>query len=437
MSQPVSESPEVRSLRIERDLFRRLLELGDRDDVRPFLEDALRLISEVTGAQRGYLELDSGRFWIAHGFDGAEVEAVRREISTGIIAEALATHRTISTASALEDPRFADQRSVQAGRIRAVLCAPIDAGTPLGVVYLQGRETAGPFSEEDRARTELFARHLARLAERLIAGQEAAGPKDYTAELRARLSVDGIAGTSRALADVFRQVLVAAPVPVSVLITGESGTGKTEIARALHASSPRAGGPFVELNCAAIPETLFESEIFGAEKGAHSTATHRLEGKVDAARGGTLLFDEVGEIPLVLQGKLLMFLQSHRYYRLGGTSALEADVRVIAATNRDLEELVAEKRFREDLFYRLNVLEVRVPPRRARWMRRRAPSCWSRSTARCRIARWSTSSGSPTRRACATSRSSSSAAARRPCRPRVRPRRRTSRPLTSSPSPRR
>ena len=127
MSQPVSESPEVRSLRIERDLFRRLLELGDRDDVRPFLEDALRLISEVTGAQRGYLELDSGRFWIAHGFDGAEVEAVRREISTGIIAEALATHRTISTASALEDPRFADQRSVQAGRIRAVLCAPIDA----------------------------------------------------------------------------------------------------------------------------------------------------------------------------------------------------------------------------------------------------------------------------------------------------------------------
>ncbi|HEV8324871.1 MAG TPA: sigma-54 dependent transcriptional regulator, partial [Myxococcota bacterium] len=168
------------------------------------------------------------------------------------------------------------------------------------------------------------------------------------------------------LAEVFRQVLVAAPVPVSVLITGESGTGKTAIARALHASSPRAAGPFVEVNCAAIPETLFESELFGAEKGAHSTATRRIDGKIDAARGGTLFLDEVGELPLSVQGKLLTFLQARRYYRLGGTDPVEADARVVAATNRDLEHVVREKRFREDLFYRLNVLEVTVPPLRAR-----------------------------------------------------------------------
>src|SRR6185369_1188616 len=143
-------------------------------------------------------------------------------------------------------------------------------------------------------------------------------------------------------------------------------TGKTALARALHESSPRARGPFVELNCAALPEALFESELFGAEKGAHSTATRRMEGKVDAAKGGTLFLDEVGEIPLAVQSKLLMFLQSRRYYRLGGSAPIEADVRVVAATNANLEDLVQKKRFREDLYYRLNVLEVRVPPLRDR-----------------------------------------------------------------------
>jgi Nif-specific regulatory protein len=353
---------ELARLRLERDLYRRLLEIGEREDVRPFLDDALGLIVELTGASRGYLELDRGRFWIARGFSGVEIDAVRREISTGIIARSLASRRTLSTACALDDPRFAAQQSVQAGRIQAVLCAPVDAGSPLGVLYLQGRAGAGPFPEEDRALTETFARCLARLADRLLARRELDTRVDHTAELRARLVVDGIAGTSRALEGVFRQLLVAAPVSLPVLITGESGTGKTALARALHASSQRAAGPFLEVNCAALPETLFESELFGAEKGAHSTATRRLEGKVDAAAGGTLLLDEIGEIPLALQGKLLMFLQSRRYYRLGGSVPLEADVRLVAATNRDLTALCAERRFREDLYYRLNVLELRLPP---------------------------------------------------------------------------
>jgi DNA-binding NtrC family response regulator len=360
---------EIERLRLERDLFLRLLELGTRDDLRPFLEDALRLVVEVTSAQKGYLELRAGKrepFWIASGFGDGELAEVRRAISTGIIAEALASGRTVSTASAVEDPRFRAQQSVQAQRLQAVLCAPVGRGAPLGVLYLAGRGAPGPFPEEDRAHAELFALHLAPLADRLLAREEAASSADHTAELRARLAVGSIAGVSRALAEVFRQVLVAAPVPVAVLVTGESGTGKTAIARALHDSSPRARGPFVELNCAAIPETLFESELFGAEKGAHSTATRRIEGKVDAARGGTLFLDEVGEIPLTVQSKLLTFLQSRRYYRLGGNAPLEADVRVVAATNADLPDLCAQKRFREDLYYRLNVLEVRVPPLRDR-----------------------------------------------------------------------
>ena len=364
-----SDSDEVVRLRLERDLYLRLLELGARDDLAPFLEDALSLIVSVTGAQQGYLEVTGevgARFSIARGLSEAEVEDARRTFSSGIIAEAISTGRTISTASALDDPRFRDQHSVQAQRIRAVLCAPIRSDRPIGVVYLQGRTTPGPFGEDHRVRAEIFARHLAPLADRLLAREEAHDDEDHTRALRARLAVESIAGTSRALAEVFRQVLVAAPVPVSVLITGDSGTGKTAIARALHQSSARATAPFVEVNCGAIPESLFESELFGAEKGAHSTATRRIEGKIDAARGGTLFLDEVSEIPLQSQSKLLQFLQSHRYYRLGSATPLEADGRVLAATNADLSELVSAKRFREDLYYRLHVLSVHVPPLRDR-----------------------------------------------------------------------
>jgi DNA-binding NtrC family response regulator len=362
-------------LRLERDLFLRLLELGARDDLRPFLADALRLIVEVTGAEKGYLEVRTGAapdagptepFWIASGLDDAGLLSARRALSSGIIAEAIASGRTVSTANAGLDPRFRGQASVQAQRLEAVLCAPVGVDPAIGVVYLAGRARPGPFPEDDRAHVELFARHVAPLADRLLAREAAAVTDDHTAELRKRLSVDGVVGTSRALAEVFRQVLVAAPVPVAVLITGESGTGKTAIARALHDSSPRARGPFVEVSCAAIPETLFESELFGAEKGSHSTATRRVEGKVDAARGGTLFLDEVGEMPFAVQSKLLTFLQSRRYYRLGGAAPIEADVRVIAATNADLPERVRERSFREDLYYRLNVLEVKVPPLRDR-----------------------------------------------------------------------
>jgi len=371
----VAKAPEdIERLQWERDLYRQLLELTETVDVHAFLEEALRLVVGVTGAHRGYLELtgagDAPPLFSAGAFRDEELPAVRASLSTGIVAKALATGETVSTASALEDPRFRDQASVQAQRIQAVLCAPLESPPPagrhrLGVVYLQGRDSAGPFPEVDRLRLELCARHLGPLAARLLAG--AGRPSgDPTQALRSRLSVDGLAGRSESLAQVFRQIAIAAPVPIAVLITGESGTGKTEIARALHRSSPRASGPFVEVNCAALPETLFESELFGAEKGAHSTATTRLDGKVAAARGGTLFLDEVGEIPLAAQGKLLSFLQSHRYFRLGGVTEVEADCRVVAATNADLPELCAQKRFREDLYYRLNVLEIHAPPLRER-----------------------------------------------------------------------
>jgi Nif-specific regulatory protein len=142
---------------------------------------------------------------------------------------------------------------------------------------------------------------------------------------------------------------------------GETGTGKTQLARLLHRNSPRARGPFVELNCAALPDQLFESELFGAEAGAHSTAAKRIEGKIAAAEGGTLLLDEIGDLSMASQAKLLQVLQSKTYYPLGSSKQRTADARIIAATNIDLQQAVAEKRFREDLLYRLQVISIRLP----------------------------------------------------------------------------
>jgi Nif-specific regulatory protein len=353
--------------RRERDLYLRLLELGAQKELEPLLREALGLIVEVAGARQGYLEVHDdeggeGRRWcIEHGFSADEIERVRAAISQGIIAEALATGQTIVTPSALLDPRFRDRGSVRMGRIEAVLCAPIGDDPPIGVLYLQGREQPGGFSEEDRSNAEIFARHLAPLADRLLARQRHLESTDATRALRETIRLEGVVGRSRALAAVLQQVALIAPLDVSVLLTGESGTGKSQLARAIHDNGPRRGRPFVELNCAALPEGLVESELFGALPGAHSTASRRMEGKVAAAEHGTLFLDDVSELALPVQAKLLQLLQSRHYYPLGSPKPVLADVRVIAASNTDLALAVSERRFREDLFYRLNVLPLRVP----------------------------------------------------------------------------
>ncbi len=352
----------------ERDLYRRLLELGSQTALEPFLRDALALIVEVVGVSQGYLELHGDednahgpRWWIAHGFGQDEIERVRAMTSSGIVAQALATGRTVVTESALLDPRFSARESVRTSRIQQVLCAPIGQDEPQGVLYLQGRGQPGAFSEEDRADAEIFARHLAPFADRLLARQRRQDADDPTRELRSTLRLGGVIGRSQALATALRQVALVAPLEVNVLITGESGTGKSHLARVIHDNGPRAGGPFVELNCAALPETLVESELFGALPGAHSTAIRRVEGKVAAAERGTLLLDEIGELPLAAQAKLLQLLQSRQYYPLGASKPVQADVRVIAAGSADLRRAVAERRFREDLFYRLHVVPIRIP----------------------------------------------------------------------------
>ncbi|RMF75981.1 MAG: AAA family ATPase [Acidobacteria bacterium] len=173
-------------------------------------------------------------------------------------------------------------------------------------------------------------------------------------------------GRSKPMREVVRLVEKVAPSDTTVLILGESGTGKELIARALHVLSPRARGPFVAINCAAIPETLLENELFGHEKGAYTGANAKAIGKVEAADKGTLFLDEIGEMPLPLQAKILRLLQDKTYDRIGGTKTRRADIRIIAATNRDLKEQVAARRFREDLYYRLSVVPITLPALRER-----------------------------------------------------------------------
>ena len=185
-------------------------------------------------------------------------------------------------------------------------------------------------------------------------------------ELAERRGAPRIIGEDGKLRQVSQQLHRAAATDATVLLEGESGTGKELFARALHALSPRADGPFVAINCAAIPETLLESELFGYEKGAFTGAAQRKPGRFELAHRGTLFLDEIGDLPLALQAKILRALEEKQFKRVGGTQSLHVDVRVVAATNRNLKQRVAERQFREDLYFRLSVFPIQIPPLRER-----------------------------------------------------------------------
>jgi len=220
------------------------------------------------------------------------------------------------------------------------------------VVALQHQRLAD--EQQQRAQAEGRARHL---EQRLTVLQR---------ELGDRYGFDQIIGRAPALREALARAAKVAPTETTVLLTGESGTGKELVARAIHHASPRADGPFVAINCAALPETLVDSELFGHERGAFTGADRQKPGRFEAAAGGTLFLDEVGDLAPAVQAKLLRVLQEHEFQRVGGTATLRADVRLITATNRDLTRAVTEGKFREDLFYRLNVFSVHLPPLRER-----------------------------------------------------------------------
>jgi len=204
---------------------------------------------------------------------------------------------------------------------------------------------------------------IERSLERVRLRRETSKLKD---RLEKRYRFENIIGTSPEMQQVFKSIEQVAPTRATVLVTGESGTGKELVAAAIHQHSPRSKGPFVRLHCAALAESLLESELFGHERGAFTGADRRREGRFEQADGGTLFLDEIGEISPATQVKLLRVLQEHEFERVGGTQTIRGDVRVIAATNKNLKDEVAAGRFREDLYYRLNVINLRMPALRER-----------------------------------------------------------------------
>jgi Nif-specific regulatory protein len=254
----------------------------------------------------------------------------------------------------------------------SVICAPIRSdGKVLGVIHLYSTDAARSTDPDDLEFTLAVADTVAVALDNLSRQQELAENlnqiRDENVQLRERLGVESeIVGSSELMNQVAREIARAAPSRATVLIRGESGVGKELVARAVHFSSPRKKGPFVCLNCAALSETLLESELFGHEKGAFTGATERKIGKFEASDKGTLMLDEIGEMNAKTQAKFLRVLEGHPFERVGGSEAIKVDVRVIAATNRDLEKDVAEGHFRRDLYFRLHVLEMLVPALRKR-----------------------------------------------------------------------
>ncbi|MFP6602743.1 MAG: sigma 54-interacting transcriptional regulator [Pirellulaceae bacterium] len=250
----------------------------------------------------------------------------------------------------------------------SVICAPVRYDNAVvGLIHLYSTDTKQSLDTDALEFTLAVADNVGQALRNLTREQTLDHSQREVKQLRSQLQVTSeIVGSSRSMAAVKEKIMQVAPERTTVLIRGESGVGKEVVARAVHYGGPRSKGPFVCLNCAALSETLLESELFGHEKGAFTGATERKVGKFEAADQGTLMLDEIGEMSPSIQAKFLRVLEGHTFERVGGNQAIKVDVRVIAATNRDLETAVSEGNFRRDLYFRLNVLEIEVSPLRKR-----------------------------------------------------------------------
>ncbi|HVG62077.1 MAG TPA: sigma 54-interacting transcriptional regulator [Hyalangium sp.] len=284
-------------------------------------------------------------------------------VSRTVLARTVAERVALLYTDLEADTSLKGAESLQAARVRSLLCAPlIGRERVLGALYLDSSQ-AQPLTE----------RHLELVIAAAAVAALAVENASYIEWLRTenqRLQAQGPAhdmvGDSPAMKRLYALIQRVGPTHSTVLLRGESGTGKELCARAIHATSPRVEGPFVAINCATLTETLLESELFGHEKGAFTGAVARKPGKIELAHKGTLFLDEIGELPLGLQAKLLRVLQEREFDRVGGTRPIPVDVRIIAATHRDLDAAIRERRFREDLFYRLNVVTLHLPALRER-----------------------------------------------------------------------
>ncbi|MCX8145064.1 MAG: nif-specific transcriptional activator NifA [Azovibrio sp.] len=344
-------------------------------DYRETIQAVLRILDEAAGLCRGLVSVvePDGSLLVqaVHGVDPEQFASVRYQAGEGIIGFAMEKSRTIVLARVGDDPRFVNKMGVYDPELPFIAVPIKVAGSLKGVLAVQpGREDDALLEEKARF-LEMVANLIGQsLGLSLQVEQEKRSLLEERDLLRRTVrhqhGFDSIVGRSAVMRRVFDQVRLVAKWNTTVLIRGETGTGKELIANAIHYNSPRARGPLVKLNCAALPENLLESELFGHERGAFTGAVGSRKGRFEQADGGTLFLDEIGEISPAFQAKLLRVLQEGEFERVGGSRSIKVDVRIIAATHRDLETAVDMGDFREDLFYRLNVMPLYLPPLRER-----------------------------------------------------------------------
>ena len=349
------------------DFSARLLQSGD---VPAILDALLDEAIDLTHGDRGFLMLVEGDQRSVKVARNVNRENVARDVETlsdTVVDRVLRTGEPLLVSDATADPEFSASTSVVNLKLSSVLCVPLmHRGRPFGVVYVGTDRVGTHFDRHGLDTLTIFAAQASLLVQNALLLDELRADNRGLRERLEHQRYGDLLGSCPGMQEVYRQIEKVAPTDLSVLVVGETGTGKELVARELHRRSPRASGPFVAINCGALPETLLESELFGHVKGAVTGAVATRPGRFQLASGGTLFLDEVGDMPPVLQVKLLRALQDRTVQKVGDHREEAVDIRVIAATHRTLEEEVKRGAFREDLYYRLATLTLRVPPLRER-----------------------------------------------------------------------
>jgi len=343
------------------------------------LAEVLDALDSDFGMEGGVITLlepggDGITIEVAHNLPDSYRRKVRYRMGEGVTGRVMQTGKAMVVPKVSQEPLFLDRfgRKHLAEGETSFICVPISVGKDvIGTISVDKVYDENASLEEDKRLLSIVAsmiandvsiRREAALRNRLLEDENIR----LRNELEDRFRPENIIGNSNAMRDVYRQIHQVAPSDTTVLIRGESGTGKELVAHAIHYSSPRAKGPFVRVNCAALNENLLESELFGHEKGAFTGAIQSRKGRIEEADGGTLFLDEIGEFSAVTQVKLLRVLQERQFERVGSNRTLRTNARIVVATNRNLEEAVSEGRFRQDLYYRINVFPIFLPPLRDR-----------------------------------------------------------------------